>query len=285
MRSNIIQEITKGVPMLRLFIVLFVIISCSSERTKYQAYKKKKGGGYQEKTLDVNLRVVSFRANDDTKKKIAIKFAKFRAVEICTSERFPLTHILDMFDKTLSKNIIRTSSNGYPSYYYGMSPFYNHYSGFGYGFGFSTTNSNSWNETLQYPDIEVVFECVNNVYEPQLEFRELTAEEMKHLIKDLKGGLQIEKFTDPSAKSKNLEIGDILIRANGERIQEIYQLLNLFQKVQDHKLRIDVLRDGIVKSGIILDSINVDEKILKVQSEIVRLGCKFKEIKDRALCK
>lgn len=272
--------------MLRLFILLFVIVSCSSnERTKYQAYKKKEGGGYQEKTLDVNLRVVSFRANDDTKKKIAIKFAKFRAVEICTSERFPLTHILDMFDKTLSKNIIRTSSNGYPYYYYGMSPYYNHYTGFGYGFGFSTTNSNAWNETLLYPDIEVVFECVSNVYEPQVEFREVTAEEMKHLIKDLKGGLQIEKFTDVSAKFKNLEVGDILIRANGERIQEIYQLLNLVQKAQDHKLRIDVLRDGIVKSGIILNSINVDEKILKVQNEIVRLACKFEEVKKRDLCK
>ncbi len=272
--------------MLRLFLLLFFLISCSShERTRFKSYSKKNGGGYQEKTLEGNLKVVSFKANEDTKKSLAIKFSKFRAIEICTSEKFLLTHILDTFDKTLSKNIIRTSSSGYPSYYYGMSPFYNNYSGFGYGFGFSTTNSNSWNETLQYPDIEVVFECANDIYEPEVEFREVTAEEMKHLIKDLKGGLQVEKIISDSSKAKKLEIGDILIRANGERIQEIYQLLSLFHKDQDHKLNVDVLRDGIVKSGIVLIAKNVNEKIIKNQNEIVNSVCKYEDVNQRTLCK
>jgi hypothetical protein len=286
MRAITIQGNTKGDHMLRLFILLFLIVSCSShERTKYQAYKKKNGGGYQEKTLDDGIRVVSFKANSDTKRSLAIKFSKFRAIEICTAENFALTHLLDTFDKTESRNVIRSYSSGYPSYYYGMSPFYNHYSGFGYGFGFSTTNTDAWSETLRYPNIEVVFECANEVYEPQVVFRQVPADEMKHLIKDLKGGLQVEKISNGSSQSKKLEIGDILIRANGERVQEMYQLLNLFQKSQKHKLNIDVLRDGIIEKGIMLTGVNASEKILKAQQEIVRSVCKYEDLKKRALCK
>ena len=272
--------------MLRILILLLFFISCSSqERTKYQIYKKKKGGGYQDKSLEENLKVVSFRANNYTKKKLAIKFAKFRAIEICTAGNFKLTHFLDTFDKTISKSVIRTTSSGYPSYYYGMSPFYNRYSGFGYGFGFSTTNSNSWNETLQYPNIEVIFECANEVYGPQVVFREVVAEEMKHLIKDLRGGLQVEKIPQDITSSKNLRVGDILIRGNGERIQAIYQLLLLFHKSPNHKLQIEVLRDGIIQSGLTLVGINANEKILEKQNEIIKSACKHEELKKNALCK
>lgn len=271
--------------MLRILIVLFIIAGCSSkERTKYQPFKKKQGG-YQDKSIEENLKVVSFKANSSTKKHYAVTFAKFRAIDICTNENFPLTHLLDTFDKTQSETVTRTSSSGYPSYYYGMSPFYSRYSGFGYGFGFSTVNSQSWNETLQYPDVEVIFECAQEVYEPQVVFREVSADEMKHLVKDLRGGLQVEKFVNNSPDQKQLRVGDIVINANGERIQQIYQLLSHFHKTKSHKLEIDILRNGLVKTGLTLVGHNASDKILAAQKEIIQSACKQKELKEHKLCK
>ncbi len=271
--------------MLRILMLLVLITSCASERTKYGKYSKKVGG-YQEKLLDNHLRVVSFKGNSYTKVGLATKFAKFRAIEICTKENFKLTHLLDTFDKTRSKTVTRTSSTGYPSYYYGMSPFYSRYSGFGYGFGFSTMNTSSWNETLQYPDVEVIFDCANEVWEPEVSFREVPADEMKHLVKDLRGGLQVEKIPSGKATSKDVQVGDIIIVGNGERIQQTYQLLTLFNKSKDHTIKVEVLRNGLNKEGLVLRGINSTDKILSAQEEIIKSACKNEELKEsNKLCK
>lgn len=271
--------------MLRILMLLVLISSCASERTKYQKYSKKEGG-YQDKVVENNLRVVSFKANSYTKVGLATKFAKFRAIEICSGENFKVTHLLDTFDKTQSKTVTRTSSTGYPSYYYGMSPFYSRYSGFGYGFGFSTMNTSSWNETVQYPDVEVIFDCTNEVWEPEVGFREVPPDEMKHLVKDLRGGLQVEKVPSGKPTKKDLQVGDIIIIGNGERIQQTYQLLNLFSKSKDHSITVEVLRNGLNKEGLVLRGINSTDKILSAQNEIIKSACKNKELKEKnKLCK
>lgn len=271
--------------MLRILIVIVLISGCASERTQYGKYSKKEGG-YQDKVVEKNLRVVSFKANSYTKVSLASKFAKFRAIEICSSENYKLTHLLDTFDKTRSQTVTRTSSSGYPSYYYGMSPFYSRYSGFGYGFGFSSMNTSSWNETLRYPDIEVIFECANEVWAPEVTFREVPPDEMKHLMKDLKGGLQVEKVLSIKPGKKDVMVGDIIIFGNGERIQQTYQLLSLFNKNKDHTIVVAVLRNGIRKEGLILKGTDSSDKILAAQADIIRSVCKNKELKGRhKLCK
>lgn len=271
--------------MLRILMLLVLVVSCASERTKYGKYSKK-DGGYQDTVVDNQLRVVSFKANSFTKVGLATKFAKFRAIEICTKEDFKVTHLLDTFDKTRSKTVTRTSSTGYPSYYYGMSPFYSRYSGFGYGFGFSTMNTSSWNETVQYPDVEVIFDCAQEVWEPEVGFREVPPDEMKHLVKDLRGGLQVEKIPTGKPGKKDVMVGDIIIMGNGERIQQTYQLLNLFKKSKDHTINVEVLRNGLNKDGLVLRGINSTEKILSAQKEIIDSACKSEELKkDNKLCK
>lgn len=271
--------------MLRILIIILFLSSCASkERTKYGQYNKKEGG-YQERTLEDGLRIVRFKANSYTKKKTARKFAEFRAIEICRKENFRMAHLLDSFDKTESKTVRRSTSSGYPSYYYGMSPFYNRYSGFGYGFGFSTMDSSSWDETLQYPDLEVVFECANEVYEPRMEFREVSAEEMKLLVKDLRGALQVESIPKDSPNAKDFRKGDIILRGNGERVHEIYQLLSLYRSSKDHAIKVEVLRDGKLRQGLTLKGVDASEKILKQQKEIIKSVCKEEEVKIRALCK
>ncbi len=103
---------------------------------------------------------------------------------------------------------------------------------------------------------------------------------MKHLIKDLRGGLQIEKFTKDSLNTKDLKVGDILKRANDIRIEHIYHILSLFHTSLDHKIKVDVLRDGNIKSGIMLTGLDVSANILETQKKIIKSTCKYK-----ALCK
>lgn len=266
--------------MLRILTLLLIISSCASKPTKYGKYSKK-DGGYQDKTLEGNLRVVNFKANSNTKTSLATKYATFRAIEICSAANFKLTHLLDTFDKTQSKTVTRTSTNGYPSYYYGMSPFYSRYSGF--GFGFSTMQSSTWNETLKYPEVEVIFECADEVYEPGVVLREVPADEMKHLIKDLHGGLQIERIPKEAPKSK-LKVGDIIIYGDGVRIQQNYELLSLFHKSSDHEIKLDILRDGVNLQGLNLKGVDASEKILGAQNEVIKSVCGKEELKKNRLC-
>lgn len=266
--------------MLRILTLLLMITGCASGPTKYGAYSKK-AGGYQDKTLEGNFRVVNFKANSNTKTSLATKYATFRAIEICTASNFKLTHLLDTFDKTQSKTVTRTSTNGYPSYYYGMSPFYSRYSGF--GFGYSNMQSSSWNETLKYPEVEVIFECADEVYEPGIVLREVTAEEMKHLIKDLHGGLQVERIPK-EANNSELKVGDIIIRGDGIRIQQNYELLSLFHKSKDHQIRVDILRDGVTRRGLSLKGVDATEQILKAQLKAIQSVCNKEELKKKSLC-
>ncbi len=270
--------------MTRIICLLILLASCSSnERTKYKPYSKK-NGGYKERVLDNGLRIVSFHANSYTKKHLASTFARFRAIEICHAENFKLAHILDSFDRTQSKTITRTTSSGYPSYYYGMSPFWNRYQGFGYGIGWNTQSGSSWNETILYPEVEVIYECAHDVYEPQLELREVSAEEMKHLVKDLRGALQIESLPAESPDKKTFRVGDIILRGNGERVQERYQLLSLFRRNKDHTINVELLRDGQLKTNLLLTGVDATEKMLKAQEDILKSACKNKEIKKKKLC-
>ena len=279
--------------MLRILLVLFITLGCASnERTKYQAYSKKKGG-YQEKNLEDNLRSVFFKANSSTKKKLAYTFAEFRAIESCSEAHYKLAHFLDANDKSESKTIRRSSAGGYPgygygfypSYYYGQPPFYNHYSGFNYGFGISTMSGSTWDETFHYPEIEILFECVNEVFEPQIGFREVSSEELKNLVKDLRGGLQIEKMMKDSINQSTFRNGDILLRASGERIQKVFQLLSKLSNSKSHYVTVDILRDGILMTGLVLKGINVTDSLLMQQNKIIKSACKNKDVKKRKLCK
>lgn len=270
--------------MLRLLVILCVLLGCSSQKpTKYQAYKKKKGGGYQEQMIGENLRLVSFKGNEKTNISTCIDFAKFRAIEICRKENLKFAHILDWIDKTKLKTITRTSSTGFPSYYYGMSPFYGRYSGFGYGFGFSSTSSSSWDETLKYPRIEVLFECADEVYGPEVALREVLGEEMKHLVKDLKGGLQVESIADSSSNEGSIQVGDIIIRAQGKRLEKAFLLSAILGEASGHKIKVDLLRNGAERSAE-MKGVSITQEVEKEQKEVIKKVCKNEEVKKNDLC-
>lgn len=269
--------------LLLLTLTLLSLASCSSHRTKYQVYNKKEGGGYSEEKFEDGLSMINFRGNSLTKKSYAELFAKFRAIEICLDAGKKYAHLVGMLDRSESRTVTRSSGNvyGFPSYYYGY-PYYSRYSGFAFGASFNTLSSNSWDETYTYPNLDVLYRCEDVVYEPEVIFREVPATEVKHLVKDLKGALQVEKLIDGSP-NKKIQENDIILKAAGERIEKNWQILKDFDQ-KTKSIPLDALREG-EKTKLVMEAKNVSEAVGKTQQDIIQSACKFDEIKERALCK
>lgn len=268
--------------MIKFYVMSFIFLfSCAhNERTPYQVYKKHQG--YREKVED-GLRIVNFMSNSYTKIEDTMIFAKFRAIELCLGENKKFALILDVVDKTEKKDILRSRGDTYyPSYYYGMSPYYSRYSSFGLYGGFGTTNTETWKETIVTPQIDVLYQCADTAKGPEVIFRDVSAEEMKILVKDLKGGLQVEKILDHSPNKNIVEFGDVLIKANDQRIQKNFEVLKLFN--ENKKLKVDIYREGQRKI-LTLKSHDISASVLKSQEEIIKAACQYKEIKEKEICR
>lgn len=265
-----------------MILILCFFVGCSHHtRSKYASYKKHEG--YQEKTEN-GSRMVNFEGNSYTKVKDAELFANFRAVEICLSEGKKLAHILDMVDRTKKQEIIRSSGGTYPSYYYGMSPYYGRYSNFGMFGTFGTGSHSMWKEIIVTPDLGVVFECSDQVWGPELLLKEISPEQMKLLVKDLKGGLQIEAVLEKSPNSKSFELGDILLKGDGLRLQKNLDVFRIFNSIPNKKsMKVDLLREG-VRMSLIMKSTDISREILESQNKIIQLACGYEEIKTNQLC-
>lgn len=265
-----------------LMTFLIFMTACSTtSRTKYRPYQDEQG--YQVKQGKGDLKISTFKANAYTKREDAELFAKFRAIEDCKGSGFEFAHILEVQDKTILKDVIRSSSAGFPSYYYGMSPFYSRYHS-GFGLGFSTMSSNTWEETYSYPQFEVTYECTNATYEPELILREVAAKEMQLLVKDLKGGLQVEEIIEGSPNAGVVEEGDVILKANNRRIEEKSVFIQMFRPNQ-RNIPVVLMREG-VRKAVMLKGKDVSPHIAASQQEIIRNACAKEDVEKRSgLCK
>lgn len=266
-------------------IVLLIMAGCASSKpTPYQKEKKKEG--YQDASLE-NLKVSTFRGNSRTKKEKAQLYAQFRAIENCRQSQ---THanMIDIFDKTIEKNIVRSSGSGWGPSYFGAYPYYSRYSSFGINAGFNMISSDSWNETLRFPIIEVYYTCSKSIFRPELMFKELNAEQMKHLVKDIKGAIQVENIPHHSLNKNNLELGDIILKANGKRIEKVYELIRLFNQ-ESTVVSVDMLREG-TKVMSKIESRDITSEVQKAEDQIISGACKQrnhkweKELKKNEIC-
>lgn len=263
-------------------LLILILLSCSSQkRTPYQKFKEKKGGGYNEIIFDSDLKSISFKGNSHTKKSYAELFSKFRTIENCRSEN-KLSQMLSVSDQSKSKTVTRSTSDvyGFPSYY-GYHPY--RYSGIGFSAGFNTIRSDSWDETLIYPQIEVYYRCVEKVYEPEIILREVPASEMNALVKDLKGALQIENILEGSPNLKVLKVGDIILKASGSRIQKNHELLKIFSTNQKHET-LEIMREG-QRMPIKIMATDVTSQVKSSEEAIILAACKFDDVRKKSpLC-
>lgn len=270
----------------RILILLFVIVSCSSSKpTPYQ--KEKKHEGYHDAAFE-DLGVASFKGNSYTKREVAKKFAEFRAIEMC-KEQQKHANIIDVFDKTVEKDVVRTTGSSWgPSYGYGygMYPYYSRYPGFGFGIDYNTMSGTSWSEKLIYPDLEVYYNCREKIYRPQVFMKEVSAEQMKLLVKDLKGALQVEKIGDKSPNEKKIELGDIILKADGRRIEKVFELIRLFDS-KESIVKLSILREGQPITAKITAK-DVTDEVDTTEKQIIQDVCKHKDkeehLKQVKLC-
>lgn len=272
--------------MIRSLIILAILAGCSSTKpTPYQ--KEKKHEGFADEALE-DLKISRFKGNSYTKKDRAQRYAEFHAIENCLPTEHKHANIIDIFDKTVQKEITRSSGSSWgPSTYFGMYPYYSRYSSFGFGAGFNTISANSWNETLIYPVIEVYYTCSDQVVRPELIFKEISANDMKHLVKDVRGAIQVEKIADTSPNKSTVEPGDIILKANGRRIEKVFELIRLF-KTTSEEVTVQLLREGerVVAK---LKGRDITLDVEKTEKEIISKVCSDKieqeHLKTNPLCK
>jgi|GEM_PF-1955734 hypothetical protein len=273
-------------PVIRLLILAFIVGCSSTKPTPYQKEKKKEG--YRDSVFE-DLKVATFQGNSYTKKDRAQSFAEFRAIENCSLENNKHANIIDVFDKTVEKEITRSSGSSWGPSSFGAYPYYSRYSSFGFGVGYNTMNSNSWNETLVFPVIEVYYTCSNVVFRPEVMFKELSATQMNTLVKDVKGAIQIEKILSDSPNLGEFTLGDIILKANNQRIEKVFELIRLFND-RNHEVEVLLLRDGerLTKK---LKSKNITSKVVEKEKQIIDKVCsdkkakKNKTLKEGPLCK
>jgi hypothetical protein len=253
----------------KTLILLFLLVSCSHQgRSKYKAFKDKEG--FREQS-EKSFSSVTYQGNEETKTKDALAFARFRSIELCGEK---LSYVMNLRDKSEKKEVIRTSGNAYP--YYGMG-YGSRFStiGFGFGGGFPM---NAWSETQVYPYIEVVYACVDQVRGPHISLREVSREEMKLLVKDLKGGLQVEAVPEDSVNAKILQTGDIILKLAGQRIEKIEELLSFF--ILKNEGPVHLLREG-EKKTLTVRSQDIHKWVASEQESSIKEACGYKEIKKK----
>lgn len=259
--------------MLFRFLLIVSLTACSSSKpTPYQ--KEKKQEGYRDEAFE-ELKISRFRGNSYTNKDKAQRYAEFRAIEICSETDKKHANIIDIFDKTIQKEITRSSGTGWGPSYFGMYPYYSRYSSIGFGAGFNTISSNSWSETLVYPLIEVYYTCSDKVFRPQLIMKEISAEDMKHLVKDVKGAVQVEKVHEDSPNKSSLETGDIILKANGKRIEKVFELIRMFTDASN-EVTVQVLREGerVISK---LRGKDITAEVEAAEKDIISKVCKDKD--------
>lgn len=265
-----------------LILMLLSILGCSSRPTGYVPEKDKLG--YSDKTIGNDLRMASFQGNAKTSKENAELYAKFRAIEICHELNRTHTHFLTVKDMSYSKEISQTTTAG-PSYYYGMSPYYGRYGGMGGGMYYGSAGTTTYNETYTYPMFDVYFECTHKPMDARVALTNVTQSQMQSLVKDLKGGVQVDDVLKDSPNAGKILKADIIIKANGERVDKVIEVYQASRKNMDQPFKVELIRNGVRKT-VQVKFKDVSELVAESQKEIIQAACKQDVIKEKSkVCK
>jgi hypothetical protein len=254
------------------FIILIAACACSSP----SSYAPNKGKyGYSDKIIDPHLRMVNYLGNASTKKKDAALYAKFRAIEICLDNKSPYTHFLTMRDNTFEEQSTEAVTY-YPSAYYGASPYYGRYDSY---MGYGPTSSHVYTETHSYPKFDVFFECVSEPMDARMSFNVISHSQLKDLVKDMKGGVQVENILPDSPNKNALKPADIIISLNGTRVGNIQELFQASRNVIGDKVWVEFFRNGEKKKADIKFR-DVTDMVAEAQAKIIKDACKKSSVSD-----
>lgn len=262
-----------------------VLAGCAS-RSKYEPYGS--SGGYSEAAIDKRIMVARFSGNAYTVASDANIFSQFRAVEVCEEKGFRVTRFFGTQNKTVSKDIQRSHSET------SASPQQINGTGYSYGNnvningtisgGNSTTNSSAWTQTLKFPTFDTYFTCTNEAYLTKFLGKPVSAEQMKPLVKDLMGAVQVQEIMDGSPNKGVLHVGDIVYKINDERIASVPQLSAIVDSASDkNKIQADIFRDGNAMK-VLLQAEDGTQNFAKASEDLKTRACQVPEVKKRPVC-
>jgi C-terminal processing protease CtpA/Prc len=265
---------------MRIFPVLliFSVVGCSTQ-TSYAP--KKKEYGYSDESIGEELKVATFKGNGQTDKDTAEVYAKYRAIEVCKEQGKPYTHLLQVNDKSYTKD---DSAPANSAYYYGSSPYYGRvgYSTVGMMYGSGQTMSS---KNYTFPQYEVYYECVDRPIDARVALKDISFSQMQSLVKDLKGGVQVDDVLADSPNKGKIQKADIIIKAGGERVGSVTEIFQVARKSSDPNLKIEFFRDGQRKETYV-NFLDVTELVAEAQDEIIKDACKHKTVeKIESNCK
>lgn len=270
-----------------IFFFILILSSCSTFH-KVTYIKEKNQYGYSDSSFQSEVgqvRVVSFKGDARTSRKLARKLAYFRSLEVCWEQDKKHVNILEVFDRSFEKVSLQADVTS-PHFFYGFGtfPYYSRYSSWGIGADVNLIDSRSMREFIFYPWIEMYFLCSQVVESPLLKLRNIPRENMFHLVKDLRGGIQITGVNQKTHFKKSIHEGDVIIAYQNKRIDQKYLFLQQLQWPHKHR-EITFLRDG-KKMKANLQTQNVTEKIIEKEKHLLQFLCHHKKmkLKKRKIC-
>lgn len=188
---------------------------------------------------------------------------------------------MDLFDRSFEKET--SSDDGWgPDWFYGFGsfPYYSQHSSLGMGASVQVLNRRSVKDFIFYPWFEIYFICSDQVMSPLVDFRDVPAQEMFHLVKDLRGGVQVMKTNNQEKSS--LQKDDIIIKFQNKRIERRYLLLWDLQKTAGEVI---LLREGR-KLEMSLHPFDLTKVVRERENDLKAELCSHKKyhLKSRKIC-
>jgi len=265
-------------------ISLTLFTGCAT-RSKYAPNLSDGKGGYNDWTVEGDVQASRFAGNSKTASSDAQKLAIFRAIENCYEKGFKLPVLFTIKDESRSSTVTKSASYSWqnPTYVTGTT-YGNTFNGTATG-GNSSTTGQVWTETYIAPSFDAYYICRNQVFQTRVIVKDVPADLIKDSVKDLVGGVQIDEVNENSPNKGVLQVGDIVLKINGNRIKSGTQMsLEVASAPEKAKIRFDILRDGRQKT-IFVKAIDGTEQIMADFEKVIQKACTLSEIQSRPICK
>jgi hypothetical protein len=265
---------------MRISLFFLLMLAACSTPTGYVAGKNEDAKGFKDSVVSQELRMATFQGNEKTEKTVAELYAKFRSIEVCQELGKKFSHILLVKDRTHTEEVTETASVAAPSYYYGVSPYYGAMTPIPY-----TTPTQTISKSRTYPAFDVYFECVDKPFDARISFQNLSHSQVKDIVKDMMGAVQIDEVLSESPNLHKLQKGDIIYKVDGQRVGKILDVYEVSRRNAQAPVKVDFFREGQKRKTTVTYK-DVTDLVKKAQEEIIKSACNIGDIESKSsLCK
>jgi S1-C subfamily serine protease len=112
----------------------------------------------------------------------------------------------------------------------------------------------------------------------------VSAEDLKSLVKDLMGGVQVTGFISMSPNKDVLRVGDIITTIDGQRVQSLSAITIAIDSAKDKDhISLRIIRDGASQT-VQVKALDVSNEAEGQSQQFITQACTVPEIKQRPIC-